>query len=270
MSFPGLLGFLSRLPFRSEPPAEIARWVAWIPVAGLVLGALEGSGALLLWYILPPWIAAVGILGVYLAVHGILHLDGLSDVADAWASGGGTPEARRRVLKDPHAGTAGILAVALSILVFYETVQHGVWQGVRVVGLVPVDAAIRIPGVTLLFAFVVAETCAGMGMVALAYFGSPMEGSVLARPFVEGARGKELAIALVMSLAVTFLLGGALVLLVPAAVAVAWALHRSLGRTLGGVNGDGLGTVQVLVFLASLVVAAVVPWWPPGLRGPFP
>jgi adenosylcobinamide-GDP ribazoletransferase len=109
--------FLTRLPtpqlvgFR---PDELARAAAWFPLIGGVVG---GCVALALaagaW--LDPWLGALAATIVWVWVTGALHLDGLSDLADALGAAHRDPERFLAVLRDPHVGSFGVIAIVLQL-----------------------------------------------------------------------------------------------------------------------------------------------------------
>ena len=63
----------------------------------------------LLWYAVPPFVAAAVAIAIGLLITGAFHEDGLGDVADAFG-GGSTVERRLQILKDPRQGTYGVVA----------------------------------------------------------------------------------------------------------------------------------------------------------------
>lgn len=109
--------FLTRLPtpqlrdFREE---ELSRTAVWFPLVGLIIGAL-----LMLPFVVldtRPWLAALLCLLLWVWVTGALHLDGLGDVADALGAAHRSPERFLEVLKDPHMGVFGTVAVVLQLI----------------------------------------------------------------------------------------------------------------------------------------------------------
>ena len=84
-SFSHALQFLTRLP--APPigvfdPADLSRSALWFPVVGAIVGAVVAA-ALWTGALASPWIGALLALAAWVWVTGGLHLDGLSDVADA-------------------------------------------------------------------------------------------------------------------------------------------------------------------------------------------
>lgn len=113
------LQFLTRLPtpaIGTFTPEAQARSVAWFPLVGLLLGAIL-AGAVWLGARFDPWLGALLGLVAWVGVTGALHLDGLSDLADALGAAHGNPERLLAVLADPHVGVFGVVALALQLAV---------------------------------------------------------------------------------------------------------------------------------------------------------
>lgn len=110
--------FLTRLPtpqlkvFRAEWLAHSARWFALV---GLLLGALLW-GAVWLGLRHDPWLAALAGLLLWVGVTGGLHLDGLADLSDALGAAHRSRERFLAVLKDPHVGSFGVIALATALI----------------------------------------------------------------------------------------------------------------------------------------------------------
>lgn len=100
-------GFFSRIPVGKAPLNDsLNGLVAWLPVVGLVIGAIGGAatyGAALLF---SPFIAGLVGCAAWVALTGGLHLDGVADCGD------GLPvevskERRLEIMKDSRLGTFG-------------------------------------------------------------------------------------------------------------------------------------------------------------------
>ena len=113
------LGFLTRLPVAPrEWSADTWRAsLAWYPLAGLVIGLCVVSAAWLAQCFFDPLLAAALTVLVICLLTGGLHLDGLADSADAWMGAPGDRERTLRILKDVHAGSAAVWAVALLLVI---------------------------------------------------------------------------------------------------------------------------------------------------------
>ena len=72
---------------------------------------------------LPPSLAALATVAFWAAASGVLHEDGLADVADALRAGR-TPERMLAILKDSRIGTFGAVAMVLSILARWQALEH--------------------------------------------------------------------------------------------------------------------------------------------------
>lgn len=109
--------FLTRLPtpqVRDFEPRELTRCAVYFPVVGALIGALLALP--LLGFEHRPWLAAVLTLLAWVWVTGALHLDGLGDVADAFGAAHRNPERFLEVLKDPHTGVFGVVAIVMQLL----------------------------------------------------------------------------------------------------------------------------------------------------------
>ncbi len=110
--------FLTRLPtpqITDFDPAALSRASGFFPVVGLLVGFLL---SLVLWSgsLIDPWVGAVLALGAWAFITGALHLDGLSDLADALGAAHGNPERFHEVLKDPHIGAFGVVALIVQLV----------------------------------------------------------------------------------------------------------------------------------------------------------
>ncbi|ATX82833.1 cobalamin-5'-phosphate synthase [Mariprofundus ferrinatatus] len=109
-------GFLTRIPmpslsgFRDE---ELSSSAIWFPLVGLTLGLLL---VLATAAVSNAWLASLVALLVWIIITGGLHLDGASDLADALGAAHRDPERLLAVMKDPHTGSFGVVAIA-SILI---------------------------------------------------------------------------------------------------------------------------------------------------------
>ncbi len=112
------LRFLTILPFKSEQAKEedFSSQVSYFPVIGLILGLLLAGLNLLLTNILPyPLLNSIIIVITLIVITGALHLDGLADTFDA-LSGTHKRETALKIMRDPHIGTMGVLALICVVL----------------------------------------------------------------------------------------------------------------------------------------------------------
>lgn len=168
-------------------------------------------------------------------ITGALHLDGLADTADAWLGGRGDRERTLRIMKDPQSGPAGVVAIALALLVKFAVIvylqQH---QQFAYLLLVPVAARAPLPLLFITTPYVRAE---GLG-----------------RPFSEGLElGKALmgvAFAIVLGflcLGIPWLFGLLLM------AVMFWAARQWMLKNLGGTTGDTAGALIEILECGVLI-----------------
>lgn len=109
--------FLTRLPtpwVADFDPREISRSAVYFPLVGALIGAFIALSA---WGLgrVDPWIGALAGLAAWVLITGGLHLDGLGDVADALGASHRNPERFFEVLRDPHVGAFGVIAITLQM-----------------------------------------------------------------------------------------------------------------------------------------------------------
>lgn len=111
--------FLTRLPtpqVEAFDAAALSRASTFFPAVGLLVGLCL---ALVLWAgsSVDPWLGAVVALTAWVFITGALHLDGLSDLADALGAAHGDKTRFHEVLKDPHIGTFGVVTLIVQLAV---------------------------------------------------------------------------------------------------------------------------------------------------------
>jgi len=129
------LQFLTRLPLpqRSDhSPDALAASAKWFPLAGLIIGALlSASLALGAW--INPWLGALFAIACWIGITGGIHLDGLCDLADALGGAHRDPEQFLRIMRDPHSGVFGnialwlVLSTKLILLMLLATQADALW-----------------------------------------------------------------------------------------------------------------------------------------------
>lgn len=226
------LGFLTRLPVPAvtASAADFAAAIRCYPLVGLVIGlcvAMAGwAGALI-----DPWTGALAALGIWVAVTGALHLDGLADLADGLGAAHGDRTRLLAVMADPHVGSFGVVTLGLQLLaklVLLHACGPIGWE------IVLIPAAARI------------------GPLGWARWLPPVTqglGATVARAV---RRRDPIGWGLLL------VGGGAVfpVLLAAPVLILAYALW--LRRKLGGINGDAHGAGIELVETGLLVMLAVL------------
>ncbi|MDQ6968452.1 MAG: adenosylcobinamide-GDP ribazoletransferase [Mariprofundaceae bacterium] len=112
------LRWMTTLPMPNKEVAEegdMQTILPWLPITGLVVGlcvvlaCYTGS-------LLNPWLGALLGTLVWMLVTGGLHADGLADLVDALGASHGNAERFIAVLKDPHIGSFGVLALIFLVV----------------------------------------------------------------------------------------------------------------------------------------------------------
>ena len=218
------LQFLSRLPVPVECSwnAETSRWaVRCYPLVGLLLGGIVALVGSLLQGALPNPLLALLLLSIWVALSGGLHLDGLMDVADAVGSNAPL-EKRWAIMKDPHVGSFGILALIFLLL----------WKGALLLALLDSGASLAL--LPLIIAL------ARLGAVALLVLAPAARPQGLAWVWKQYLGRRDLLLALVPLLLGFLLLPGwpwLLIALIPFLLGYGlWSM-----RAFRGINGDIVG-----------------------------
>lgn len=235
------LQFLTRLPV---PPGEyrLEKSVPWLPVVGLVLGAILAGvdwGLRLLG--VDQLVASTVIVVLLLVLSGALHADGLMDTWDA-VFGHASPERRLEIMRDPHVGAFGVVGL------------------VCVVAL-KIAAVYALPTGVRLQALVLAPTLGRWAIVLLATIFPYGREHGLGAPLKAAARPRTLLLATILPLAACITLGPVGIGCGLLAVVVALGLGRWLMRLLPGLTGDNYGAacelVEATVWLSAAPLARV-------------
>lgn len=229
--------FLTRLPMPRTAIDETAFTASmrWFPVVGLAIGAIV-AGAAWAGGRIDPWTGALAGLLAWVLVTGALHLDGLSDLADAM---GATHKGRERllaVLADPHIGSFGAVAIGLQLVAKLVLLHGLVAQGA-------LPALLLIP-----FA-------ARIGPIAWTLWLPPLHAGLAAR-FREATRPMHVALWVAPLLAAIWFVPA--LALAPMLIA-AWGIW--LRDRIGGISGDGHGAGIELVESLLLAAALVAVHW---------
>ena len=234
-AFNTALQFLTRLPVpRNEASRvdDLPRAAVWFPLVGAIVGAAVGAA---LWAggHASPSIGALCALLVWVVITGGLHLDGLGDVADALAASHRSPERFLAVLRDPHIGAFGVMAIALQLIA-------------KLVLLADLSATDALPALILVAAWARwGPLVWGLVLPPLAAGSGERFAAQIDRRVV---LGEGIVLALLSLWLAPVLLAA---LLVVAAIAAYWKLR------LGGMTGDCLGAGIEVTETALLFVLAV-------------
>jgi len=227
-----LLQFATVLPLGKPADfEEFAKATYLYPVAGYVIG---GIGALLVYWIGNPIIAAAVAVAAVLLLSGCNHFDGLLDFGDGLMAHGDR-ERRIHALTDRQTGAGGVaMGIVVTLLLF--------------AGLVAAPS--------VAFAILAGEVCAKFSMAFLTATGKPFSDGIhcylhrFAKPAFP-------YIAAFLCLPLILLPVAPLKLAVAAIVMVACPAVMLLlsGKLFGGVNGDIVGASNEIT--RALVVLAI-------------
>jgi adenosylcobinamide-GDP ribazoletransferase len=216
-----------------------SRWTpAWFPVVGALVGALAGGVRYGLDPLLGPVPASVLAAATLVVCTGALHQDGLADLADGLGARG--DRARRlAVMRDPRAGTFGVLAVGLWLLALVSALS----------GFGREDA---------LAALVVACALGRWSALLHAVLAPPARTDGLGAAFVVEPGPLAIASAIAAAAALALESPAAAASSLAAALVVAGGLTACVRSSLGGRTGDTLGAC---IALAEVTVSFVLLGW---------
>jgi adenosylcobinamide-GDP ribazoletransferase len=234
-TFLAAVSFLTIIPApgKDVPPGRAA---AFFPLIGALLGA-AGAGLFIAGnFVLPPSIAALIAVAFWTLISGVLHEDGLADVADA-VRAGRTREKMLAILKDSRIGTYGAVAIVLSIVARWQALEH-------------------VPSTRILEVCIVAQSVPRAAMVALAWLSRPC-GDGLGQAFSSSLTTTGSIIAIAQGLIAAMLLGWRPgLLIVTGAYLIVRGARKYFYKRIGGVNGDCLGATEQLLEIFILILFA--------------
>jgi adenosylcobinamide-GDP ribazoletransferase len=233
MGLRAAIRFLTIIPVRGgdAPPGKAA---AFFPLVGAMLGAAGAGIYLLASAAFPISIAALATVGFWVVISGVLHEDGLADVADA-VRAGRSRDRMLAILKDSRIGTYGAIAVLLSVLTRWQALEF-----------------LATPRV--LEVLIASQAVPRAAIVAMAWCSRPA-GSGLGAALASTLGTPAAVAAMVQGAAAALLCGWRPgLILIAGSVLVVQALRGWFYRRLGGINGDCLGfTEQVLEILVLVM-----------------
>ena len=216
-------------------PGALHRAVRYMPLVGLMVGAVAASVFVAASRGLQPWPAALLSLAATLLLTGALHEDGLADCCDG-LFGGRTAEDALRIMRDSRVGSFGVLGLVVVL-------------GTKLACL----ATMPNPAIALIAAHAGSRFWAVLPPAVLPY----------ARPSAQGAAAglvapatRDLAIAAVFGLLPLLLLQDRAVPALLLSGIAAVLLGAQVRRRLGGYTGDVLGAMQQVTEIAILLAAA--------------
>jgi len=110
--------FLTRLPtpqVKDFAREDLSQAAPWFPLVGIIVG-LFVTGLMTLFSHIDAWLGALAGLIMWTWITGALHLDGLADLVDALGASHRNPQRFLEVMRDPHTGTFGVVALLLALI----------------------------------------------------------------------------------------------------------------------------------------------------------
>jgi adenosylcobinamide-GDP ribazoletransferase len=222
-----------RVPTQTVPPGRAA---IFFPLVGAMLGAAGAGLFIAANFVLPASLAALIAVTFWTLISGVLHEDGLADVADAMRAGR-TREKMLAILKDSRIGTYGAVAIVFSLVARWQALQH-------------------VPASRILLVCIAAQAVPRTAIVALAWLSRP-SGDGLGFTFSSTLTTTGALIALAQGLTASMLLGWRPGLLILAATyLIVRGARAYFYKRIGGVNGDCLGATEQLLEIFILILFA--------------
>ena len=217
----------------------LARSTPCFPLVGLAIGVVSAACCWQLQRALPDPIAAALLVILLMAASKGLHMDGLSDTADAFFSS--RPRERMlEIMRDSHIGAMGVLAI-VSVFVLKVTALAAAPDAVRWRGVLLMPLAGRCALVMSMAVLPYARAGGGLGTV---FFRK--------RPWISAIWA---VLILVLVGWGVFGIRGLVAAFASTAVALGMAAHSY--RKVGGATGDTLGaTCEVVECVPAIVMVA--------------
>lgn len=232
---------LTIIPLPGRDCERLSSCLLWFPWVGVILGGiLYGFGILWCGLLGEAWSSGGAAL---LLVSGViltrgLHLDGLADWVDAVGACRCRSE-RLAIMKDPHLGTFGVLALILVLILKWTALTRLLSSG-SLVWIVPVCVISRDLMVEL--------------MTTMPY-ARPGEG--MARPFLEGVSQQQRIGSHCMTMGVCLFFGPAGIALLVLGWIVLVILRTCFKKSFAGITGDLLGATNELAETALMTACAL-------------
>ncbi|MEJ2717754.1 MAG: adenosylcobinamide-GDP ribazoletransferase [Deltaproteobacteria bacterium] len=233
------IAFTFLTPFRVRTLAQaglydVARSAWAFPLVGAAIGLGLVLAHLVLAGLLPPFLAAVLVVGLWVAFTGGLHLDGWADCWDALPAAV-PPERRLEILKDSRIGTYGVVGLVLLLAVKAAAI-----------------ASRDLPLTALFLAPIV-----GRAAMVICAHGAFHRGEGMAAQFISGLDKRTVTWAAVLGLCPALIAGLTGIVAVVAACLGGFWFIRFAESKLNAINGDVIGAVCELSEALVLVVACV-------------
>ena len=247
-----LLGLLTRikLPGSVVDLETAAKQQYLFPLVGLLVGLIAALFCVILGHFFDRADSLVSggllIAGLYV-VTGIIHTEGLADVADG-VMARGNREAKLSAMKDPRVGVAAVVVVVVYLLIFFALAARICARAEDSIGLSPLPWEIPIA-----FGFVVSEISGKLAMNTSMLIG-PSAHPGMGAAFVKHASSIRFVIALVLALGVGVAVAGFASVILFAGVAAGAGITIIARKHFNGVSGDVFGAANETGRLLALIL----------------
>jgi len=232
------LALLTRFPVTvhgSGDARAVGCSVLWYPVVGLLVGLIL-AGICLVVQSAPAMVGAALAVVAWCGITGGLHLDGLSDSADALVGSHGDRARALEIMKESSAGPIGVVAVSLVLIVKFAGVAAHV-------------------SAETWWPIVVAPVLGRVALLALLLDTPYVRPRGLGEDLAEHLPRDSTRIVLVGVLAAIIFSAGVASLI--GAVLAFVFMRRLMVRTIGGTTGDTAGALVEVVEAAALLAATL-------------
>jgi len=228
--------FLTLIPLKIKDAGEkkIAKAAAYFPLVGLLIGlVLLGVNYYLIMINLSSFTISIILVVALIALTGGMHLDGLSDTADAFLSNKPKDE-MLAIMRDPHIGVMGVLSIISVILL-------------KIGLLAALQAPLRITALLLMCLL------SRWSLVGAMFFFPYARSEGKAKVFMNSMTFRVFLVSTVIAVSFSVLIWQLKGLILFAIAGfIAWIFSKLISRKIGGITGDTLGALCELNELAIL------------------
>ncbi|MDQ6964352.1 MAG: adenosylcobinamide-GDP ribazoletransferase [Mariprofundales bacterium] len=208
----------TRIPMadHGDGSSSISQAARWFPLVGVAIGAVLSVTA---WLLGDSPIAALSILLIWIAITGALHLDGAADLADGLGAAHHDRLRLLAVMKEPHIGSFGALALIVIVLTKWVTL----------------DAVVTM---SQLWALLLVPAWVRLGALYWLYTLNPLADG-LGEMCKQNIDKTDIIVWLALLVVVSVVLLSPLFVVAACATILAWRWF--LAQQVGGMSGDCLG-----------------------------
>lgn len=179
-------------------------------------------------------------------ITGILHTEGLADFADG-VMASGTQEKKRQAMKDVHLGVAGVMAVALYLIIAFAVLARLFSEAE-----IDIEPFPLLWGVPILLGLVLSEVAGKLAMNITMYLG-PSSHPGMGSLFTQSSSPSRIVAAILLASAIGFITAGWLVVLMAFGVLAGVAVTLIARKNFGGVSGDAFGAANEVGRIVTLL-----------------